>query len=55
MEKSKKIKIRLGVYTNNLTNHRNPHDVFSNVGSPMFGQFAGFQRRIDGFVIDFVD
>jgi Carboxypeptidase regulatory-like domain len=55
MEKSTKRKIRLGVYTNNLTNHRNPHDVFSNVASPLFGQFAGFLHRTDGFVIDIVD
>jgi len=55
MERSAKRKIRLGVYTNNLTNHRNPHDVFSNVASPLFGQFAGFLHRTDGFVIDFVD
>src|SRR5467141_1160811 len=55
MERSAKRKIRLGVYTNNLTNHRNPHDVFSNVASPQFGQFAGFLHRTDGFVIDFVD
>jgi hypothetical protein len=55
MEKSTKRKIRLGVYTNNLTNHRNPHDVYSNVTSPLFGRFAGFYHRSDGFVIDIVD
>ena len=55
MEKSAKRKIRLGIYTNNLTNHRNPHDVFSNVASPLFGRFAGFYHRTDGFVIDIVD
>ena len=48
-------KIRLGVYTINLTNHKNPHDIYSNVASPLFGQFAGFQHRIDGIVIDIVD
>jgi hypothetical protein len=47
-------KIRLGVYSTDLTNHQNPHDVFSNINSPIFGQFAGFQRRVDGMVLDLV-
>jgi hypothetical protein len=55
MERSAKRKIRFGVYTINLTNHGNAHDVFSNVASPLFGQFAGFQHRIDGLVIDLVN
>src|SRR5579862_3087774 len=55
MERSTKRKIRFGVYTINLTNHRNAVDVFSNVTSPLFGQFDGFQHRIDGLVIDLVD
>jgi hypothetical protein len=55
MERSTKRKLRLGVYSLNLTGHRNPHDVFSNVTSPLFGQFAGFQHRIDGLVIDVVN
>jgi hypothetical protein len=54
-EKSTKRKIRLGVYTNNLTNHGNFHDVYNNVTSPLFGRFAGFYHRTDGFVIDIVD
>jgi hypothetical protein len=29
----------------NLTNHINPRDVFNNVSSPYFGQFAGKQHR----------
>ena len=53
-ERSKTRKIRLGVYSTDLTNHQNPHDVFSNVTSPYFGQFAGFQRRVDGMVLDLV-
>jgi len=53
--RSTKRKIRLGVYTNNLTNHRNMHDVYNNVASPLFGRFAGFYHRTDGFVIDIVD
>jgi hypothetical protein len=45
-------KVRLGVYALNLTNHQNPHDVYNNITSPLFGQFAGNQHRVDGFVID---
>ena len=51
LERSKARKIRLGVYSTDVTNHQNPHDVFSNV-SPIFGTFAGFQRRVDGMVLD---
>jgi hypothetical protein len=29
----------------NVTNHSNPRDVFSNVTSPFFGHFLGFQHR----------
>jgi hypothetical protein len=47
--------IRLGFYSTNITNHHNFHDVFNNVTSPNFGQFAGFMDRRDGAVIDFVD
>jgi Carboxypeptidase regulatory-like domain/TonB dependent receptor len=54
-EKSTKRKIRFGVYSINLTGRRNPEDVFSSTASPLFGQFAGFERRIDGLVIDLVD
>ncbi len=53
--RSTKRKFRFGIYTINLTNHQNPHDVFNNVASPLFGQFAGFQHRVDGIVIDIVN
>jgi hypothetical protein len=49
--KGKVRKIRLGVYSLDVTNRQNPHDVFSNVTSPMFGQFDGFQRRFTGLAI----
>lgn len=49
--KGKGRKIRLGVYSLDVTNRQNPHDVFSNVTSPIFGQFAGFQRRFTGLAI----
>lgn len=54
LERSKGRKIRLGIYSTDVTNHQNPHDVFSNVASPIFGTFAGFQRRIDGMVLDLI-
>jgi hypothetical protein len=55
MERSTKRKIRFGVYTINLTNRLNPLAIYSNAASPLFGQFAGFQHRIDGLVIDLVN
>jgi hypothetical protein len=48
-------KLRLGIYTINLTNHSNPLDVYNNVTSPYFGHFVGFQHRVNGFVIDVVN
>ncbi len=53
--RSTKRKLRLGVYSLNLTNHLNPHDIYNNVASPLFGQFAGFHRRIDGLVVEIVN
>ena len=48
-------KLRLGVYSLNLTDHRNPHDVYTNMASPLFGKFAGYYGRIDGLVLDIVN
>ena len=48
-------KLRLGAYSINLTNHHNFNDVYNNITSPFFGQFTGFQRRTDGFILSFVD
>jgi hypothetical protein len=53
--RSAKRKLRLGVYSINLTNHKNWLDVYSNITSPLFGRFAGKQHRVDGLVIDIVD
>jgi len=47
-------RLRFGVYSLNLTDHSNPHDVFNNVASPEFGQFVGFQHRVNGLLIDLV-
>jgi hypothetical protein len=55
MGRFKNQKLRLGVYSLNLTNHANYLDVYNNVASPYFGNFAGFQHRVDGLVIDMVD
>jgi hypothetical protein len=45
MKGSTKRKIRFGVYSLNLTGRT----------ATKFGQFAGFDKRIDGLVIDLVD
>jgi Carboxypeptidase regulatory-like domain len=50
-----KHKLRLGAYTINMTNHHNFNDVYNNITSPFFGEFVGFQRRTDGFILSFVD
>jgi hypothetical protein len=48
-------KVRVGLYSINLTNHGNFHDVYNNETSPFFGKFTGFQRRVDGFILSFGD
>lgn len=48
-------KFRLGVYSINVTGHDNPNDVFNNVTSPNFSRFIGFQKRVDGLIIDIVN
>ena len=53
-ETSKKHKVRLGVYSTDIANRQNPHDVYNNVSSPIFGEFAGFQRRYTGLVLDLI-
>ena len=49
LDSSKGRKVRVGVFSLNATNHQNPHDVYYNVTSPLFGTFAGYQRRFTGF------
>jgi len=49
--KGKERKIRVGVYSLDVTNRQNPHDVFSVAGSPLYGQFDGFQRRFTGLAL----
>jgi hypothetical protein len=55
MGRSSNRKVRFGLYSLDVTNHQNPHDVYNEVASPFFGRFAGFDRRLDGFVIDFLN
>jgi len=47
-------RFRIGIYSLNLTNHLNPHDVFNNIASPVFGHFVGYQHRVNGILIDIV-
>jgi hypothetical protein len=51
-ENSKRRKITIGVFSLDVTNRFNPHDVFNNITSPIFGQFDGFQRRLTGLDIN---
>src|SRR6266436_4421887 len=55
MEHGSQHKVRVGLYSINLTNHGNFRDVYNNVTSPFFGRFTGFQRRADGFILSFAD
>jgi Carboxypeptidase regulatory-like domain len=48
-------KFRLGVYSVDTTGRQNPHDVFNNVTSPMFGTFTGLGKRVNGIVIGFAE
>jgi Carboxypeptidase regulatory-like domain len=52
-ERGKRHKVRVGLYSINLTNHGNFREVYNNVTSPFFGRFTGFQRRVDGFLLSF--
>jgi len=48
-------KLRFGFYMLNTTNHGNFNSVYNNVTSPLFGQFAGFQRRQTAFLLSVVN
>lgn len=50
----KNARLRVGIYSLNLTNHQNARDVINSVESPYFGHFVGFQHRVTGFVLDYV-
>jgi Carboxypeptidase regulatory-like domain len=55
MGRSSSRKLRFGIYSIDVTNHQNANAVYNEIASPFFGRFAGFDRRIDGFVIDFMN
>jgi hypothetical protein len=55
LERGKGHKVRVGLYSINLTGHGNFNEVYNNVTSPFFGQFTGFQRRVTGFILSFAD
>ena len=44
---------RFGIYSVNTTSRHNPTAVYNNIISPKFGQFTGFDKRINGIVIEF--
>lgn len=44
---------RFGIYSINTTSRKNPTAVYNNITSPIFGQFTGFDKRINGIVIEF--
>lgn len=52
--RGKSHKIRMGLYSINITNHGNYNAVYNDVASPFFGQFAGFDRRVNGFLLSVV-
>jgi hypothetical protein len=56
-DSSKRKKINIGVFSQDVTNRLNPHDVYNNVTAPppLFGQFAGFQRRLTGLDINLTE
>ena len=49
--KGKGRKIRIGVYSLDVTGPGNPHDIFSNIASLLFGRFDGFQPRFTGLAV----
>jgi hypothetical protein len=46
-------KFRFGIYSIDTTGRQNPTAVYNNITSPLFGQFTGLEKRINGIVIEF--
>jgi Carboxypeptidase regulatory-like domain/TonB dependent receptor-like, beta-barrel len=44
---------RFGIYSIDTTGRHNPTAVYNNITSPMFGQFTGLGKRVNGIVIEF--
>jgi hypothetical protein len=55
LDRSSKRKLRFGVYSIDLTNHKNYNDVFRNITSPFFGHFVVFEHRLNGAVLEIVE
>jgi len=58
-ENAKRRKISIGVFSLDVTNRLNPHDVFNNNNNgappPLFGHFDGFQRRLTGLDLNLTE
>jgi hypothetical protein len=56
-ENAKRKKISIGVFSLDVTGRLNPHDVFNNNGAPslLYGEFAGFQRRLTGLIVNLTE
>jgi hypothetical protein len=54
-ENAKRRKISIGIFSQDVTNRLNPHDVFNTFSSPLFGVFDGFQRRLTGLDINLTE
>ena len=54
-ENAKRRKISIGIFSQDVTNRLNPHDVFNTFTSPLFGVFDGFQRRLTGLDINLTE
>jgi hypothetical protein len=56
-ENAKRKKISIGVFSLDVTGRLNPHDVFNNndAPAPLYGEFAGFQRRLTGLIINLTE
>lgn len=53
--KGKGRQVRVGFYSLNVTNHGNFNAVYNDITASQFGQFAGFERRVNGIVLDIVN
>jgi hypothetical protein len=54
-ENARRRKISIEVFSLDVTNRLNPHDVFNNITAPLFGVFAGFQRRLTGLELNLTE
>jgi hypothetical protein len=50
----KRRRIRIGIFSLNTTDRRNPTAVYSDTASPFFGDFTGPEKRVDGVIFDII-